>query len=117
VALALAVVLITTTELWLSAAQWFLQTDVPPPALRGAYVGTGRMISSVASTAAPAGLTLLAVQTGGWGWWVIAAMFVACAAAAGPAVGWVARTPRVDDGRRPGHPPAAPPTPAPKAAG
>jgi MFS family permease len=112
-ALALAVVLLTTTELWLSAAQWFLQTDVPPPALRGAYVGMGRMISSIASTAAPVGLTLLAVQTGGWGWWVIAAVFLACAVAAGPVVGWVARTPRVDDGQRHERPPAAPaPEPA-----
>ena len=107
-ALALAVVLTTTTELWLSAAQWFLQTDVPPPALRGAYVGMGQMISSIAGTMAPAGLTLLAVQTGGWGWWVIAAVFLACAAAAGPVVGWVARTPRVDDGRQHERPPAAP---------
>ncbi len=94
-ALGVAVILITTTELWLSAAQWFLQTDVPPPALRGAYVGMGRMISSTAGTAAPAGLTLLAIQTGGWGWWVIAAVFGACAAVASPAVAWVARTPRV----------------------
>lgn len=94
-ALALAVLLLTGTELWLSAAQWFFQTDVPPAALRGAYLGMGRMISSIASTAAPAGLTLLAIQTGGWGWWVIAAGFLACAVLAGPTVGWLARTDRV----------------------
>jgi hypothetical protein len=94
-ALAASVLLLTATELWLSAAQWFFQTDVPPAALRGSYVGMGRMISSIANTAAPAGLTLLAIQTGGWGWWVIAAGFLACAALAGPAVGWVARTDRV----------------------
>lgn len=97
--LALAVVLTTATELWLSAAQWFFQTDVPPPALRGAYIGMGRMVSSIAGTAAPAGLTLLAIQTGGWGWWVIAAVFAGCAFAAGPIVGWVGRTPRVDGSR------------------
>jgi hypothetical protein len=108
VALALAVVLTTATELWLSAAQWFLQTGVPPPALRGAYVGMGQMISSSAGAMAPAGLTLLAVQTGGWGWWVIAAVFLACAAAAGPVVGWVARTQRVDAGRQHERPPPAP---------
>ncbi|HXP20380.1 MAG TPA: MFS transporter [Streptosporangiaceae bacterium] len=106
-ALGLAVVLITATELWLSAAQWFIQTDVPPPVLRGSYVGMGRMISSIAGTMAPAGLTLLAVQTGGWGWWVIAAVFLACAAVAGPVVGWVARTPRVDGVRHHERPPAA----------
>lgn len=93
-ALVLAVLLTTTTELWLSAAQWYLQTDVPPPAQRGAYIGMGRMVSSLAGTIAPVGLTLLAVQTGGWGWWVIALVFAACAACSGPAVSWVARTPR-----------------------
>ncbi|MET0423903.1 MAG: MFS transporter, partial [Actinoplanes sp.] len=35
--LALAVVLTTATELWVSAAQWYVQTEVPPPAQRGAY--------------------------------------------------------------------------------
>jgi hypothetical protein len=53
------------------------------------------MIGSAGRMIAPAGLTLLAIQTGGWGWWVIAAIFVACAFAAQPAIGWVARTPRI----------------------
>jgi MFS family permease len=105
-ALVLAVLATTTTELWLSAAQWYLQTDVPPPAQRGAYIGMGRMASSLAGTIAPVGLTLLAVQTGGWGWWVIALVFAACAACAGPAVSWVARTPRVDGSRPHERPPA-----------
>jgi MFS family permease len=115
VALVLAVTLTTGTELWLSAAQWFLQTDVPPPELRGAYVGMGRMISSSAGAAAPVGLTLLAVQTGGWGWWVIAAVFVACAVAAGPVTGWVARTQRVGGDQQAGRPPAVPAPPVPPA--
>jgi hypothetical protein len=55
-----------------------------------------RTIGSVSAMLAPAGLTLLAIQTGGWGWWVVAAIFVGCAVTAAPAVGWVARTPRVD---------------------
>ena len=93
--LALAVVLTTATELWSSAAQWFIQTDVPPAEQRGSYVGAGRMIGSAGKMIAPAGLTLLAIQTGGWGWWLIAAIFVACAFAAQSAIGWVARTPRV----------------------
>jgi len=92
--LLLVVVLVTTTELWFSAALWFFQTNVPPAASRGVYLGTAQTISSAADIFAPVGLTLLAVQTGGWGWWVIAALFLGCAAAAGPAVGWVARTPR-----------------------
>lgn len=96
VALILVVVLITATELWFSAALWFFQTNVPPAASRGVYIGTAQMVSSVADIFAPVGLTLLAIQTGGWGWWVIAAIFMGCAVAAGPAVGWVARTPRTD---------------------
>jgi hypothetical protein len=42
----------------------------------------------------PASLTFLAIHTGGWGWWVIAAIFAAAAVATGPIVAWVARTPR-----------------------
>jgi MFS family permease len=97
--LAAAVMLTTATELWNSAAQWFFQTNVPPPAQRGAYVGAGRMVISGSRMLAPAGLTLLAIQTGGWGWWVIAAIFVGCAFVAAPAVDWVARTPRVGEVR------------------
>jgi MFS family permease len=96
VALGVAVVLVTATELWNSAAQWFIQTDVPPPGQRGTYVGLGRTIGSASRMVAPAGLTLLAIQTGGWGWWVIAAIFIGAAVVAGPAVAWVARTPRID---------------------
>src|SRR5262245_44069401 len=52
-ALGLAVVLLTTTELWNSAAQWFIQTDVPPAGQRGAYVGMGRTVGSGARMVAP----------------------------------------------------------------
>ncbi|GAB3136706.1 MFS transporter [Micromonospora sonneratiae] len=96
VALTTVVVLITATELWFSAALWFFQTNVPPAASRGVYIGTAQTISSVADIFAPVGLTLLAISTGGWGWWVIAAIFVGCAVVARPAVAWVARTPRID---------------------
>jgi hypothetical protein len=85
------------TELWTSAAQWFFQTDLPPAAHRGAYVGTGHMVVQASRMLAPAGLTLLAISIGGWGWWVIAAIFVACVFLARPAVDWVARTPRVGE--------------------
>jgi hypothetical protein len=60
------------------------------------------MVVSAARMIAPAGLTLLAIQTGGWGWWLIAALFAGCAFVAGPAVAWVTRTPRV------GQAPSAP---------
>jgi hypothetical protein len=95
--LGFAVLLTTATELWVSAAQWFVQADVPPAAQRGAYVGAGRMLMSGGRMIAPAGLTLLAIQTGGWGWWLVAAIFVGCGLLAGPTVGWLARTPRVGE--------------------
>jgi hypothetical protein len=94
--LALSIVLLTATELWVSASNWYIQTEVLPAAQRGAYVGLGRTFVSGAQMVAPAGLTLLAISTGGWGWWVIVGIFVACAAAAGPAIGWLARTSRLD---------------------
>jgi MFS family permease len=96
VVIASAVVLTTCTELWSSAVQWYFQNDVVPAAHRGAYVGTSRMITGIGNMVAPAGLTLLAIQTGGWGWWVVAAIFAGCWFIARPAVGWVARTPRID---------------------
>ncbi|MCL7458703.1 MFS transporter [Micromonospora sp. MSM11] len=98
------VVLVTSTELWFSAALWFFQTNVPPAASRGVYLGTAQTVSSTADVFAPVGLTLLAIQTGGWGWWVVAAIFVGCALAAGPAVRWVARTPRIGDATAPPGP-------------
>lgn len=42
----------------------------------------------------PAALTFLAIHTGGWSWWLIAGIFAVAAAATGPIVAWVARTPR-----------------------
>jgi hypothetical protein len=92
--LALSIVLVTTTELWLSGAQWFLQTEVPPPDQRGAYMGASKSVGGVPKTLGPAALTFLAIHTGAWGWWLIAAIFVLAAVAAGPIVAWVARTPR-----------------------
>ncbi|MFI7516430.1 MFS transporter [Micromonospora echinofusca] len=105
------VVLVTSTELWFSAALWFFQTNVPPAASRGVYLGTAQTVSSTADVFAPVGLTLLAIQTGGWGWWVVAAIFVGCALAAGPAVRWVARTPRIGDATAPPGPSTPDPEP------
>jgi len=99
--LALAVVLVTAAELWGSAAQWYVQTEVPPAAQRGAYMGANRSVSGVATMVGPAALTFLAIRTGGWGWWVIASLFVAAAVAIHPVMAWVARTPRNGATREP----------------
>jgi hypothetical protein len=92
--LALAVVLVTATELWGSAASWYVQTEVPPAAQRGAYLGANRTVGGVARMIGPAALTFLAIRTGGWGWWVIAGLFIVTAAAVRPVLAWVQRTPR-----------------------
>jgi hypothetical protein len=92
--LAVAVVLVTATELWGSAASWYVQTEVPPAAQRGAYQGANRTVGGVAGMIGPASLTFLAIRTGGWGWWVIAGVFVLAAAAIRPVMAWVERTPR-----------------------
>jgi hypothetical protein len=88
--LAVAVLLTTATELWVSAAQWYLQTEVPPAAQRGAYQGASRSAAGVAHMVGPASLTFLAIRTGGWGWSLIAA----CAAVIQPVIAWLERTPR-----------------------
>jgi MFS family permease len=92
--LAAGVILVTAQELWGSAAQWFISTDVPPAAQRGIYMGLSGSMHGVTKMIGPAALTFLAIKTGGWGWWVIAALFVAVAVAIRPVMDWVGRTPR-----------------------
>jgi len=86
--------LTTATELWSSAAQWYFQTEIPPADQRGAYIGASRSIGGVARMVGPASLTFLAIQTGGWGWWLIALIFIGCAVVIQPVVAWIERTPR-----------------------
>ncbi|MEU8657966.1 MFS transporter [Actinoplanes philippinensis] len=92
--LAAAVAMLTGTELWLSSAQWYLNTEVPPADQRGAYTGFGKSVGGLGKMIGPAGFTVLAIQTGGWGWWVIAGVFLLCGVACGPVIRWIERTPR-----------------------
>jgi hypothetical protein len=93
-AVAAAVVLTTATELWSSAAGWYFRMEIPPADQRGAYNGASGTIAGVNRMIAPAALTYLGVQTGGWGWWAIAGIFVVVSVVVGPVVAWVRRTPR-----------------------
>ncbi|MGI5241616.1 MFS transporter [Dactylosporangium sp. CA-139066] len=86
--------LVTLGELWQSAGYWGVTTELPPPAVRGEYVGAARMSFGVQSMLGPASLTFLAMHGGGLGWLAIAAVFVLGAAAAGPAMAWVTGTRR-----------------------
>ncbi len=90
--LVLATILVTMSELWQSAAAWTLMVELAPPDRRGEYGGVWRLVNSAQHMVAPAALIALAVTTGGWGWGAIAAIFIAAALAAGPAVGWAERT-------------------------
>lgn len=92
--LALAVAMTTATELWSSAAGWYFRMEIPPADQRGAYAGAGGTLSGVGRMVAPAALTYLGVQTGGWGWWLVAVLFVLTSVLIGPIVAWVRRTPR-----------------------
>jgi MFS family permease len=93
--LVLGVLLITACELWESAGQWGVSTELPPPQRRGEYLGTFKLGYSAQRLAGPAALTWLAIGTGGEGWLVIAGLFVASALAARPIVAWAERTPRL----------------------
>ncbi|MCW2143918.1 MFS transporter [Actinoplanes cyaneus] len=93
----LAVLLFTATELGISAGQWHIQVEIPPAAQRGVYTGLDRSMQGVTRMAGPAGLTLLVIGSGGWGWWVIGAAFVVCALAVRPVMAWIERTPRTAD--------------------
>jgi hypothetical protein len=92
--LAVGVMLLTWAELWSASAQWWVTTEVPPPAQRGAYVGAANSVIGVAKVVGPAGLTFLAIGMGGWGLWVIAGIFVVTALVVRPLMSRVERTSR-----------------------
>ncbi|MEU7927394.1 MFS transporter [Micromonospora sp. NPDC049801] len=95
VVLVAAAILLILAELIQSAGAWGFTATLPPTDQRGAYVGALRLGEQVQYLIAPAGLTALAVSTGGWGWLPTAAIFVLLAVAIVPAVTWTERTPRL----------------------
>ncbi|MFG3557442.1 MFS transporter [Micromonospora sp. NPDC047557] len=95
VVLVAGAILLILAELIDSAGTWGLIAALPPAAQRGAYVGAFELGRQVQYLIAPAGLTALAVSTGGWGWLPTAAIFVLVGAAIVPAVAWAERTPRL----------------------
>ncbi|MDO3703621.1 MFS transporter [Micromonospora sp. C28SCA-DRY-2] len=95
VVLVAAAMLLIVAELVESAGAWGLTATLPPAAQRGAYVGAFQFGTRVQSLIAPAGLTALAVTTGGWGWYPAAAVFALIGLAIVPVVAWAGRTPRL----------------------
>ncbi|NUT05040.1 MAG: MFS transporter [Hamadaea sp.] len=93
--LALGTVMLTVGELTQSAGAWGITASVPPENRRGEYTGLFRLGGQAQQSLAPAGLTVLAVNTGGWGWLAVAALMLVAGHYAPAAVRWVRRTPRV----------------------
>lgn len=94
-ALVAGTVMLTAGELTQSAGAWGVTATVPPEQRRGEYTGVFKLGGQLQQTFAPAGLTMLAVGTGGWGWLVIAALMLVAGQVAPAAVRWVVRTPRL----------------------
>ncbi len=93
--LVLGIVLVTVCEIWQSAAFWAINSEVPPPERRGEYMGLFRLGGGISQMLAPGALTALAIMTGGWGWWVIAALYVGASTLVQPILTWIERTPRL----------------------
>jgi hypothetical protein len=79
-------------ELFFVAASWGLSVPLMPADAPGEYQGVFAAGEATAVTAAP---TLMTVLLAGWGrpgWLVLAALFLAVAAAVAPATRWALRT-------------------------
>jgi MFS family permease len=73
-------VTVTGAELYLSAAGWAFESELSDPDRRGEYQGAGNLGSTLGYVWAPAVYTFLAMEWGGPGWLVIAAIVVVAAA-------------------------------------
>jgi MFS family permease len=78
-------VTVTGAELFQSAGEWGLQAELSDPARRGEYQGVTQLGFTLGSVWAPAAYTYLAMEWGGPGWAVIAAIVVVAAVGIHPA--------------------------------
>lgn len=90
--LVLGMTLATLAEIWYAAGSWTLSVNLAPVDMRGSYQGAFRMGRSAQSMVGPAALISLALATGGWGWFVISAMFLAAAFTVPRLAGWAERS-------------------------
>ncbi|KPI16988.1 major facilitator superfamily MFS_1 [Actinobacteria bacterium OK074] len=86
-----AAVFFTLGELWFSASEMEISTDLAPPDQRGLYQGVFTLGRDVVETLAPLFTALLCVSLGRSGWLLLAAGFAVFALVAPAAVGWAAR--------------------------
>jgi hypothetical protein len=82
----------TAGELVFVAASWGLSVPLMPADAPGEYQGVFATGEATALMAAPALMTTLVAGWGQPGWFVLAAIFLAPAAAAIPATRWALRT-------------------------
>lgn len=87
VLLLFAVVLLTLAEIWQSIGAWTVVAELSPHNRRGEYLGAFKMGGAIQEMIAPVALVALALTTGGWGWFVIAAVFVAAGLSVRPVIG------------------------------
>jgi MFS family permease len=78
-------VTVTGAELFDSAGEWGLQAELSDPTRRGEYQGVVQLGYTLGSVWAPAAYTFLAMEWGGPGWVVIAAIVAVAAVAIHPA--------------------------------
>ena len=110
-------VTVTGAELYLSAAGWSLEAELMDPRRRGEYQGAAELSGTLGHVWAPALYTFLAMNWGGVGWLLIAAIVVAATAGLHPSARAAQRflerhgpVPENDDPLEASAPPVPPPS-------
>ena len=93
-ALTVGLVALTAGELLSSAATWAVRYGLAPESHRGEYLAVFGVGGQLSWMVGPAALSVLVMTGGSPGWLVLAGVFLAAAAVAGPMVAWAARVNR-----------------------
>lgn len=75
-----------------SAGSWIVAYELAPAHQQGQYQGLFSTGLTVSQTVAPAVLTIMIIEGGAWGWFVLAAAFLFSGLVMGPAAAWAERT-------------------------
>jgi MFS family permease len=79
-------------ELLQAAGQFCLSQELAPDHAQGQYQGLASTGFSLSAMVAPTVITLLPIELGGVGWWLLGGIFVALGAALLPVIAWAQRT-------------------------
>ncbi|MCI0688031.1 MAG: MFS transporter [Sporichthyaceae bacterium] len=91
VLLVIAALVQVTGEMTQSAGSWVISYDLAPAGKQGQYQGFFMSGTFAMAMFGPPLLTLLVVEWGAPGWFVLAGLFLAAGSAMGPAVRWATR--------------------------